>query len=1412
MKILGDSNIVLPATGPEHDGVRASLRVLHALLEPTFNVREENITDLGVDGMIEVGRYDPATGNRIWTNLRAYFQIKHASKPRFLSDKSLSFSIEVKNLNYLNSRQLPALYLVLDYPTDTLYMRWHRHILQELERTNPTWNTQKTIDVHFRDVVNKDSLIGIEAEIRAHAEMVSSLDDGPGILRNFLADRLPDSLVPHYPFVGRQQEIRTLEAQMTSNSITSVSGRSGTGKTELVAHFVSNREIISEISKTFPKPLALLLVDLYPQIGVHSVLRNLAYALGVSKLSALSEVDWDEVASEAYVKTLLVSQALPSRLRGQSVLAVFENSQRVFEEPLEFQELDEILAADIFRDGAVIIICYQESPITGQARRILAPSVHLQNLSPAEAEELLSKVIRDTGLATSAIDIVRSIPEVLVPGAIMRGVGIFNRRVSRHEPSSAENLAEAIVYAYEPLVKDLLEEIGVEGDFDIWELSGFYALGVMALFGSLGVNDDLLDQAALQLPQLDSLSEKKWILRSGGGYQLTEVAQFVIKNEIRLAFSDVSRQGVRIVLRAAISRFIDALERRTLQDERSQRSVEEALTSIKRLAPDERELQDRLTKLLLPYVVDDLIFPFSKTESTELRERLQEVDDSKDLESKVAQLVTSSRWEVDAASFLKQFRQTIKLSATSAQLSSRHVRALDIAASIFTRHHNLDSEIIKIRRQLITRLFLKANQDNYEDTNWIKWASSWALNTVDLLIASGQLSEVHRLLEDITGLLERLPPPSTQQELLDVSQLWGRVKRLEAKLASDPTERILKLREALSFATEVVSFSKNQEQAIRLYLRAVRRLVDELRTDEERTENVEKGLNEIAILYGERQRWPLHVASASAALIRHEASLHTNPDRRLERIQSAISLLAPLKSEALSRASQGDIRSLLTLARCYAFLSVTNEKLGRAQESLKSFEEAKELSRKAIEHFPSSEAWILLLKLQDQEDHSSLPRVSSNTMTIARRNISPALQKLMKRGMVWANAVLNRGVNEGKLILWCLEREWSNEGSLERHAANSPDLEKNWTVLKASRKAEIITAIYSERQRRLDEITRRFGAFRDLFLARATNEAQYQRFIALQSTHQFNTAAVLAILEAASSVWRDDPLIVAEEGRLHRLVWNYAEAITSFRRVRTMSADSELRREVTVILIETLLSASIHLDILHFSDGVSESSSELVKEAQSVLPDVVEFQNVVLEASVLRDRVEFEAGGEIDWPAIDSAYEMVIGGVDGYLDTIVRNLDELLLERPDLPKNLAEVVKQNCTSIEVLQGMGSLYLRRAETGRGDTPVQDCERAYAAFNACRILERSWFGSELPLTTFRRARAILIAAFQANDSDPFQVYLGKRKTSLDLAESLLESVISKSIGGFYSVAKQRREDLRALRRRLKERANSDLNVES
>jgi len=1382
-------HIRLPATGTQFDGEQESVLELRRVLQPTFIVREEPPPDFGVDGVIEAIRRIPGQNEAYPTNLRACFQIKHTEHARRLEDGTFSYPIEVNNLNYLNSRQLPALYVLYDKENKNLYMRWHRDVVAELNAKNPAWINQKTVNIHFSQLLSKDALIEIDAVIWSHFEMVSQLYDGPGLIRSFSGEQILDTLIPHYPFVERHEKSTALEEQLTPNCITSLSGTSEVGKTELIAHLLNDQTAITRLKGKFPLPIALLLVDLKPRFRAHSVLRNLAYALGVSKVNALSEVEWPELSSANY-QDRLVDHILPARLRGQSVLALFENSQEVLDDELQVGELDQVLACELFRNGSSIVVSHRHTYLTGKNRRLSTSGVHLENLSAADSKKLLTEVLDDSKLALSAIEIIQEIPELMNPGVLMRGVGIFTSRRSSEDTSSGEDLADAIFLAFEPQIRELLNDIRPETRTTVGGPSRFHTLAVMAFFRKLRFTQELIKLAGLSWQLFDGVSEGRWLTRYPDGYQLTSIAANVLRKEIRSILTNPSRVIDRSILLVSLDRCTQTLAQKELESE-SIEALEEAFSWLCQSVPDERQLQDDLLKLLLPYVVDDFVFPLSEKESVEFRERLQTAEGPLDIEARVAGIVASSRFEIESSLFKQELVQTVKLLRGFERTKANHIRALDIAATILARYQNLHASIIEIREMLIPQLLREA-REYHRDAGWLKWSANWLLNTADLLTRSGPTERSHQLLKDADWLLNKLPKPKKPYAITDWNLLRARLRRLEAKVSNEQSVRVSKLRDAMTHASGVLAFANDQIEATRIYLRSVRQLIEELRSDDERVEVVEAAISKLEMQFGERSKWPIYICSQTAALVRNEARLHEDPERQLQRGQVALSWLLPFKTEVVSLAAKGDIVCLLTLARCNAFVASCNERLHHFGESSRDRKEAMKLCKKVLAHKPSATAWLLMLILQDQED-------TVNGGSVFAKEISPTLRKLISEARSWTQSLVNKGVKEGRLMLWCLEREYSSQGSLER-MAKSRHLEKSWDSLDTSRKNELVTLHYNDRRQKLDLIARFFGEFRDLYLARAKNEIQYQRLLAINGDHQFDKQAVLNILVTASAIWPNDPVIVEEEGRIHRLVWDYPEAIISFRRVRTMTAHGPQRREVTTALIETLLSASIHHPRLIFPNGSTCTPADLITEAQLLLPEVLGFRNVALEASVLRDRVEFEADAYVDWSAIDSAYTAVIGGPDKYLDTVIGHSSELAVERPEFPKNLADGLMQNCTSVNVLYGLGSLYLRRAETRRGKTPIEDCQRAYDAFNACRILDRSWFDAAAPLTSFRRARAIIVAATISNDPNPFPVNLEGKPTALHLADSLLQSVAAKSVGGFYASALNRLAELRQLRQRI------------
>ena len=278
-----------------------------------------------------------------------------------------------------------------------------------------------------------------------------------------------------------------------------------------------------------------------------------------------------------------------------------------------------------------------------------------------------------------------------------------------------------------------------------------------------------------------------------------------------------------------------------------------------------------------------------------------------------------------------------------------------------------------------------------------------------------------------------------------------------------------------------------------------------------------------------------------------------------------------------------------------------------------------------------------------------------------------------------------------------------------------------------------------------------------------------------------------------------------------------------------------------------------------------EERHNLLGRAQQHLTALVGHNRDSDQAAVVRERVSLQLGETVDWEHIDSTFATIVGGdyagaIGRFLDrrhhgatwsltdisvkvrittskrTRSPEQQKLLAmfeeagtslgaavqrgavknaggrgvdarpsssgDSPGAPQeNVAELLLIDFTSVELLQGLGQLYLSRARNLMSDHIAPDegpqaaasralqatayAEQAYDCFDACRVLQVAR-GNESIVVKFLRGQAITLAADWARNPEPFSWSgKGNTRTLLSLGNGLLFAARSASVGQFNQV---------------------------
>ncbi|WP_327270266.1 caspase family protein [Streptomyces sp. NBC_01218] len=355
-----------------------------------------------------------------------------------------------------------------------------------------------------------------------------------------------------------------------------------------------------------------------------------------------------------------------------------------------------------------------------------------------------------------------------------------------------------------------------------------------------------------------------------------------------------------------------------------------------------------------------------------------------------------------------------------------------------------------------------------------------------------------------------------------------------------------------------------------------------------------------------------------------------------------------------------------------------------------------------------------------------------------------------------------------------------------------------------------------------------------------------------------DNSPVLALFEKASRLWPGDARLISTQAAFHRYVWNYEKAIELYEHLARTAPNGEVSRMARLSAAEAMLAEAAHAP-----NQRSTQVQDRLAAAHQHLGSVVGRDSRFSLAAILDAQVALRLNQPVRWDPLDEAFESVVGG--DYAGTVGRFLDrrhygegrnpsrlsnsaritvkgglsggnplsglfagylgdeaegpvtpgsatDTGSPAPDTPADqdmgqytsefIGELLLTDFTSVQLLDGLGKLYLDRArdvverwEEGEGRlldpdsdtarTAAEHARRAYDCFDACRLLQ-SAHGNESIVVKFERGRAVTLGARYVRSANPFpRTLMHGRGDQIVQAANLLLTARRHSVGGFNRV---------------------------
>lgn len=161
---------LLPRSSSQESLETISSNKLSELFDPEFfEIRDELHRDKGIDLTVEVKE------NGFYTNFRFAVQLKSSNASKKNRDGSVSFGVEVSNINYLQNSSMQSYYFFYDHISKQFYYEQSTQVYQNLLKKYKSGKFPNTFLIRFNKLLDKSAIDEIYSRTKNNGHILRNI-------------------------------------------------------------------------------------------------------------------------------------------------------------------------------------------------------------------------------------------------------------------------------------------------------------------------------------------------------------------------------------------------------------------------------------------------------------------------------------------------------------------------------------------------------------------------------------------------------------------------------------------------------------------------------------------------------------------------------------------------------------------------------------------------------------------------------------------------------------------------------------------------------------------------------------------------------------------------------------------------------------------------------------------------------------------------------------------------------------------------------------------------------------------------------------------------------------------------------------------------------------------------------------